>query len=406
MNTEQQHKQLEEAVRSAVAFRLHRRLQPAGGPGDKVFPPTYEGGKYALETRMIDNRRTQCVLLDSVQSQANRMELALLQAHREKKFRLPVISVDFRRTSVKGIGVITSLEAPHRIADAILRDSLYEGKKFRESEFGKILETASVNNATELFGVCPTALLFGVWDSTGPLGGLGTKIQRAIVSEVFGVDIQTGVRTSSRIDPLQIQKKAGPLYSTPAGDWTLNETEAKLEKGKAVKLKKDGNPSEANHGNIAPTLEENAGGITMSYALQTVVLSLPMLRRLSFPIGNNENSEQEEQNVAARIVIAAMGLCGAISSVTRDFDLRSRCLLVPEGPAEWEIIGNDGSSTSFNLSFEDACELTRHSIEAAKRTGLPWHEEDIVLTPNPQLVALVEKSQKLTMESGAEGTGE
>ena len=405
MNTEQHYAKLERAVQTAVAFRLRRRLQPAGGSGDKVFPPTYEGGKYALETRMIDNRHIQCVLLDSVQSQANRMELALLQAHREGKFRLPVISVDFRKTSVKGIGVITSLEAPHRIADAILRDSLYEGKKFRESEFGKILETASVNNATELFGVCPTALLFGVWDSTGPLGGLGTKIQRAIVSEVFGVDIQTGVRTSSRIDPLQIQKKAGPLYSTPAGDWTLIEEEAKQEKGKAVKLKKDGNPSEANHGNIVPTLEE-VGGVTMSYALQTVVISLPMLRRLCFPNGGNENSKREERNVVARTVIAAMGLCGAISTVTRDFDLRSRCLLVPEGPAEWEIIGNDGSSTPFGLSFEEACELTRHCIEAAKKTGLPWHEEDIVLTPNPQLVVLVEKSQKLAMESGAEGTGE
>ncbi|MPN06777.1 hypothetical protein SDC9_154034 [bioreactor metagenome] len=101
-----------------------------------------------------------------------------------------------------------------------------------------------------------------------------------------------------------------------------------------------------------------------------------------------------------------MGLCGAISTVTRDFDLRSRCLLVPEGPAEWEIIENDGSSTPFDLSFEDACELTKHSIEEAKGKGLPWHDEGVMLTPNSQLVKLVTRSQMLRMESVEENTGE
>ena len=65
---------------NAAAFRCITEYQPAGGAGDKVFPPTYEGGKYAVETRIIRGERVQCVLLDSVQSQANRMELALLEA--------------------------------------------------------------------------------------------------------------------------------------------------------------------------------------------------------------------------------------------------------------------------------------------------------------------------------------
>ncbi|MGC8625834.1 MAG: type I-U CRISPR-associated protein Cas7, partial [Phycisphaerae bacterium] len=68
---------LTEAVKNAAALRCITELQPAGGPGDKVFPPTYMGGVYATETRLIDGRRMPCVLLDSVQSQANRMELAL-----------------------------------------------------------------------------------------------------------------------------------------------------------------------------------------------------------------------------------------------------------------------------------------------------------------------------------------
>jgi hypothetical protein len=70
------------------------------------------------------------------------------------------------------------------------------------------------------------------------------------------------------------------------------------------------------------------------------------------------------------------------------------------------MIGNDGSSTPFNLSFEDACELTRYSIEAAKSKGLPWHDEGVMLTPNSQLVELVNRSRMLRMESVEENTGE
>jgi CRISPR-associated protein Csb1 len=57
----------------AAAFRCRRRLQPGGGEGDKVFPPTFAGAVYAVEQRRIAGREqpVTCVLLDSVQSQAN-----------------------------------------------------------------------------------------------------------------------------------------------------------------------------------------------------------------------------------------------------------------------------------------------------------------------------------------------
>ena len=153
---------------SAIALRRRIRLQPAGGPGDKVFPPTYEGGQYALEERVIDGARLPCVLLDSVQSQANRMELALLEAHRSGRITIPVVGVDFSAVELAVVQQVTSLDAPHRLADAILRDSVKDGVKFREHEAGKCLNTASISNATDLFGWCPTALVFGMWDSTGP----------------------------------------------------------------------------------------------------------------------------------------------------------------------------------------------------------------------------------------------
>src|SRR5688500_912238 len=90
--------QLRSSVRgTAAAFRCVAEAQHAGGDGDKVFPPTYEGGKYATEKRRINGRDepVECVLLDSVQSQANRMEFALLDAWERGRIPLPVITADF-----------------------------------------------------------------------------------------------------------------------------------------------------------------------------------------------------------------------------------------------------------------------------------------------------------------------
>ena len=86
----------------AVALRSRTKLQPAGGEGDKVFPPTYsvEGRathKYAVEQRQIGDNESmsQTVLLDSVASQANRAELALLDGWEQGDLVFPVPYVDF-----------------------------------------------------------------------------------------------------------------------------------------------------------------------------------------------------------------------------------------------------------------------------------------------------------------------
>ena len=136
-------------------------LQPAGGDGDKVFPPTYLGAKYATEERVVpvdgDNgaelKRVPCVLLDSVQAQANRMEEALQHAVDEGRIELPVIEVDFSKLDlIDPVGRITSLQAPHRVADAILRDSEIDGVAFRNLDIGKkIDETRLLKKAGFVF---------------------------------------------------------------------------------------------------------------------------------------------------------------------------------------------------------------------------------------------------------------
>ena len=391
----------------AAAFRCVTEYQPAGGRGDKVFPPTYEGGKYAVETRVLprvnsqtgkeESVRVECVLLDSVQSQANRMELALLDAHRDGRVNLPLLVAKFNQEVLLKKFEVTSLEAPHRIADAIFRDSLLDGVMFRKSDKGKLLDTTDVRNATGMFGLCPMALLFGLWDSTGPRGGLGAKFQRAIVSEIIGIDATLGTETSSRLDPAQIVRGAGPLYSrsqilNDAPDWQLISTNG------AKKLGKDGKPSEANHGNVTPGLKD--GGFTLARAKQTTVISLSALRRLRFPLTGAATSDSAVE-LAARTVLTALGLAAATLTREEGADLRSRCHLVAQAMPEWELLDVPGSTEQqqFTLSGDSALALLGEAIKAAQDLGLPW-EGEIMLIPHDDLVELVRRSQVLASATG------
>ena len=339
---------------TAAAFRCRTELQPAGGEGDKVFPPTYAGAVYATEPRRLPGRAepVDCVLLDSVQSQANRMEEALQQAVNEGRLKIPVIEVDFTGNELPTeIGKITSLQAPHRIADAILRDSLLGDQPFRKSDVGKKLDTVSLANATPLYELCPTALIFGMWDSTGPKGGMGAKFARAMVSEIVGIDAVSGVKTSSRIDPLQI-RAAVKVKKGNDGAWTIAQD---------PKAKGSLSPAEVNHGNIRPDIAKSAGGVTISSAEQMTVLSLPALRRLHFPTDTSKQGPDVDK--VGRTVLAALALCAASLAAEKGFDLRSRCLLWPNEGHTWEILDTPGKEPArFTLNADDACALLHNAV--------------------------------------------
>ena len=425
-------KTLRDAVAGrAAAFRCVTDYQPAGGPGDKVFPPTYEGGKYATEERIDPDTGEikPCVLLDSVQSQANRMELALLEAHRAGKVALPLIVTRFDQPELHRKFTVTSLEAPHRAADALFRDSRLNGVMFRKSDKGKLLDTAEVRNATGLFGLCPTALVFGLWDSTGPRGGLGAKFQRALVSEIVGYNAVKGVSTESRNDPAQIMRvPAVTLYQRSvteggAPDWTLNEADGSGPLGTGGQHR--GRPSQANHGNVTPdyafarderrqiiydTVQQSdgrevkepriRGGFTISKATQTTVLSLAALRRLRFPLNGAADSDSET-DVVARTVLTALGIAAG-TLARNDVDLRSRCQLFAETAPTWELLDRPGEPPKpFGLDGDAALGLLTDAIKEASKAGLPW-EGRTELIPSEDLVTLVRRSQELASQEGAE----
>ena len=393
----------------AVALRSRTELQPADGPGGKVFPPTYavnagQEHRYAVETRQVGDREVQTVLLDSVASQANRAELALLEGWEAGDLAFPVPFVDF--TTEDGefddIGRLTVLEAPHRLADAIFRDSLLDDTLFRLSEVGRAITNAQPKNATALFQYAPTALLFGQWDSTGPRGGLGSKFQRAYVSEIVGHNVKIGSKVSSRLDPLQIEKlgsgKRVYQHRNQEEVWTVDEGEAELDgKGNPAYAKRkggegeDGQPSKINHGNIPPNIDSEAGGVTISAAVQTTVISLAALRRLRF------GGYTRDAQTAARTAIAALGVAAIVFQHEVDYDLRSRCLLIPQHAPTLELVGRDGSAPeSVEVNRDIAAQILAQAAQASADLDLAWVTAEIRLQPAPKLLELLRRSREVS----------
>jgi CRISPR-associated protein Csb1 len=159
-------------------------------------------------------------------------------------------------------------------------------------------------------------LIFGFWDSTGPRGGLGAKVQRALVSEIVGYQTVKGKPPASRIDPLQIEKiedigSSAVIFAREGNRWTFDSNLALKQNGRPARLK----PSQINHGNVTPSLTHedkntkkrvlNRGGVTLAYAMQHTVLSLAALRRLRFPLNGVPKPDADQ---AARTVLAALGL--------------------------------------------------------------------------------------------------
>jgi CRISPR-associated protein Csb1 len=419
----------------AVGVRCRTDLEPLGGRGDKVFPPTYSVSetaetKYALEKRYVASPNAgeggsvaQSVVLDSVASMANRFELVLLDAIRRGDLVAPVTSVDFRPVQdLAGFDRISDYEASHRIFDALLRDSYDGDNLFRNGVAGRAITEARPRDAAGLYHHSPHTLLFGGWDSTGPRGGLGAKYERAITSEIVAIGIEPGVKTASRIDAVGTELRAGPLYQATDGTWTLEEDKAVRDSAGKPKLlgakegtkesgrqpaREAGRPSQANLGNVTPSIDPKSGGVTAREIFGTTVLSYIQLRRLQFPTRPDrtpfEERERRGAELAARTVLAALGLTATVLAFEEGFDLRSRCVLVATGPAAFEYVTRDGKRIPFDLSGADALKLVAEAIDHAAAAGISWRGGELLLRPAERLVQLIRRSQQLAFTGEAEG---
>jgi CRISPR-associated protein Csb1 len=349
--------------RRETGIVIHAVYQPVGGRGGKIMPPTYPDGPYLLEDRWIDGVKQKTVVLDQAPSQANRAEEALLLARDTGRLELPIFELSLQ-TDVGPVR-LTSLDFPHRYADAYLRDSEIDGKRFDASEYGQAIRKATVNDVRPLYAREPYSLIYGAWDSHRK--GRWPKFARLYTSMMYGLDPEIGDRRGGRMDPTNLTGGVDDA-SKAEQDWKFVPDG---EKAKGTKL------SEIGHGNIAPN--KTHGGVTVREIRRDAWISFAGLERLRFGDASPEAAQ------LARATLAALALVGDRLAFGRpSLWLRSGCDLARQS----EVVGLEregGEVEPIEIDAAEAIALFTRLRDQAAAAGIVMETTVVPVTPTKQL---------------------
>lgn len=360
---------LRAAIKSGdTVIRFRAELEPAAG--DKILPPTYTGGKHNLTAPRADGTSEWCSL-DSPASFANRVEAQLAANFPE----LAPLRVEV------GGKTISTLQMPHRVFDATLRESERDGVPWLNTPIAQAVQAATPETAYALLHWDPALLLFGGWDSTklGRRGKAvrGAKYPAALSCEITATDVLPISRAGSRIDPLGIEGTDALLVEYEDG--RLVAFDAIVHADLPIRGERDNDtyprrvkPSQVNLGNFPPSLMAK-GVLVRGHIRLTGVLDLRRLGHYRFaPADDHE----------ARLLLALMGLYGVDAVLRRGLDLRRDCELVATS-ATVSLVGFGGTAATLDLT----------AIGAALRAGIdalhPHLAPPTLLTGNAALTSLV-----------------
>jgi CRISPR-associated protein Csb1 len=190
-----------------VALHLKQKLLPVEGEGGVIFPPTYADIGYNID-ELSDG--TKVVTIDSVGSQANRMEPIFKRA--PYAALVPQIEIEYGNEKI-----ISILETGHRLGDAIVRST--ELRERAQKAFRLLLDAG---DASEIAKLAPTSLVFGVWDSRDTQA----KLPRIVQAVVRAWDV----------DVLKRSAQYNPRLDYAALDVFSKRTSKKLKAGGKVHL--------------------------------------------------------------------------------------------------------------------------------------------------------------------------
>ncbi len=376
-------------------LKIDAVLEPLSGPGSPVKPAIYEGGRYQTDRRWAcaeDDESTKVVVIDNVPSQANRLEDAL----RRNRNTISNPELVLNLACCEGLPVhlprmISSLQFPHRNADAYLRDSLLGGEDFEKTYLGKSILAATPWNCGALMSWFPQSLLYGFWQSH--LGGIQTKHARAWVSEIVGWGpAKSDTRTVGlKGDPLNlsIDEKIRFNPKDQIG-WTFAG-------GPRVAGIKNGKLSEIGHGQVPFMKDSDASPAAVSFAriTQRSTLSLAQLRRVSLSAPNGTTDDQlAEQNAAMRALLVSLGLHAHFLAFGSGFALRSGAELRPRNrTVTW--LGECEDHVLEISGVEETSALLDLALKQARYVRVPldgWNTGPKMLQPKDALKRVIDKA--------------
>ena len=362
-------------------------IPDAGFSMNRVMPPIYiDGDKkkmHHIEHRADENGKpVKIVILDSIQSTANRAELAALFAMQTNDLRMADITFKVKALNNRDISI---LQLSHRIFDATLRDTEIEGKTFVESDIGKKIYGSDLLVAMrEVCRWSPASILLGGWCSHVN-NTRAFKFPRLFQSEVIAGLVSETERTSSKVDPLQIEDvvdiyckngEFGKPWSLKEDDLvSSNNGKSKKDKGKVEKKK----ASEIGHGPIPPS--KVSGGVSVSWIQDRFNLSLHRTFRY------NTGTPKEDQCVRAYLI--CLGLYMFLLK-SQTYDLRSGCGLRRKSPDTVFNYETYETLDPFRLNLEEAKELYEESLKSLPKDFI--HKTPLVVETTAKLEELIRMS--------------
>lgn len=305
------------ADREVVALTFKRKLESIDGPGVPIFPPTYpapKDGPHRFDTPYTVNETKDGVLvcdLDSVQSQANRMEAA---------FTGELADVVPRHAVQAGNHRVELTKLPHRIVDASIRATdLADHIREWMLAFDK-------GDPAPLARFAPTTLVYGGWDSRETQ----VKIPRVVRSEIRAHDVSVFTRSAQ--------------YSGAFKQESLGLDDTEWKKGADV--------------GFAPTPSVDAHGGILAHG--EIVHSASILLNAVRKHRTGDGSDVLP-NYLLGLALGGLLVGGG------DYDLRSGCSLVPAAPAEWRAVTRGGERRSIEVD-ESAV------LEEVRETAKKWSE--------------------------------
>ncbi|MDF1489856.1 type I-G CRISPR-associated protein Cas7 [Tessaracoccus caeni] len=392
---------------SGLVFEVD--YEPLSGPATPVAPPTYapkekggpaqhaftpeafvpepaDGGWYSGLQRNQDStpRLASRIVLNSVQAQAGRAELAAWRCQDRLGLRLPGIIVDGRPAAetAKDPQLADALrrsfstwELAHRQNDAWIKFATTDDKRLvwqqdvgtiegtaDASRVKSLIAAASAERADLLYRYFPNAAIFGFWVSSGVAAR--HRLARAFSSEIVGLGAHPVASGATKLDPT-----GGAINTTGV---TVNSDNSLTVKATSTKQTR---PSLAGFGQIPA--QPGTRSFLCEFILEQGSVSLQLLRSLRYP--------NQEQSVTATTVLTLLSLAGH-ALATEDGFLRSGCALVPVDERwGWRRRGQRTPEALPVATLAEIAEALHEAILEAEGVGLSFAEPITLQFSGPEL---------------------
>jgi CRISPR-associated protein Csb1 len=380
-----------------VALRLKQKLLPLEESGI-IFPPTYADIGYNLDT-LADGTRV--VTIDSVGSQANRLEPIFRVERQEnetfddwkKRWLVPQIEIIIKKKDCgqcdacrRNVQVKDKkkrqecqspyevrrsiLELAHRAADAVVQSSPTLQDRVKQA----FQELRGRGDAGPLCEIAPTSLVFGVWDSRGDSGEKRPRLVRSIVRAWDVEPLHSAAQFNSiwkALDENQRDelKKEAKAKKTELSEKGLADAPAVFRKvgttaAKYMQEFRDGSPN----------LERRVlGGVIAKGSIEReVTVNLVALRGLRGTLPDpKDGSKRVDASGDIRKYLLALSLTAATADV--DLFLREGCLLrYAQNGDTWYQVPRRGDPMPLGVSADV---VAQSAAATASKLRAHWPDE-------------------------------